>query len=81
VAEAGHAAWLPVALWLFALICFGYSLVVDGDDRVVLIRQSKDEREQTTARTIDSIPTDLVARLDYDDLAELGPCDAPLTGP
>ena len=57
------------------------SLVVDGDDRVVLIRQSKEEREQTTSRTIDSIPTDLVARLDYGDLAELAPCDAPPTGP
>ncbi len=57
------------------------SLVVDGDDRVVLIRQSKHEREQTTARTIDSIPTDLVARLDYGDVAELGPCDEPPTGP
>lgn len=53
------------------------SLVADTNDRVVLLRQPQVERAEDAGRTVDSVPADLVARLDFGDLSGLPDCQAP----
>jgi hypothetical protein len=50
------------------------SLVADTDDGVVLLRQPEARREADTGRTVDSIPADLIGRLDFGDLNGLPDC-------
>jgi hypothetical protein len=51
------------------------SLVADTADSVVLLRRPESLREDETDRTVDTIPSDLVARLDFGDIDVLPPCE------
>ena len=53
------------------------SLVADTPDSVVLLRQPQAQREEATLRTVDTVPSDLVARLDFGDLSGLPDCTPP----
>jgi hypothetical protein len=56
------------------------SLVADTKESVVLLRRPEADREDDSDRTVDTIPADLVARLDFGDIKDvvpgLPPCDA-----
>jgi len=49
------------------------SLVADTKESVVLLRRPEAQREDDTKRTVDSIPADLVSRLDFGDVEDLDP--------
>jgi hypothetical protein len=72
--------WGPIVGFPSARVCLRDdpeltgSLVANTKDRVVLIRQTKADRKTTDDRTIDTIPGDTVARVDYGDLGGLPPC-------
>jgi hypothetical protein len=56
------------------------SLIADTGDRIILIRQPDAQRRMDSDRTVDSIPADLVGRLDYGDTAGLPDCPVPPSG-
>jgi hypothetical protein len=53
------------------------SLVADTPRGVVLLRQPQAEREEADIRTVDTVPADLIARLDFGDLDGLPACEGP----